>query len=313
MGLTVFEMGDVVYYPYPMKKSERTMTVLDRNIIRYNQTGKMFIQYLYDGLLEHIVEDMHANVDNDLDNLVVISGREGSGKSNLAYHLCKLFQPDFNLEAGYIYEFNSFIKKLHDEPGGDRGRVFWMDEATNIASNRDWMRTDNKAFIQMLEMMRSRGWTLVMCIPSVDRLDVYIREYRLRYLLIARETGWENHSTRSRGYVEVKFPRGGGRWSTIGFAKFPKMPPDVKEEYESVKMGHQKEKITELKEKADSEKRSKEGMRADKRRIRSLMLYLHENVGLTYPEIASISGYAKDSVKEIVTQARLDRDQGVSP
>lgn len=32
-----------------------------------------------------------------------------------------------------------------------------MDEATDIASNRDWMKTDNKSFIQMLEMMRSRG------------------------------------------------------------------------------------------------------------------------------------------------------------
>lgn len=309
MSVNIFDVGDEVGYPYPTRPSERKMTVLDRNIIQYG-SGKMFVQYLYDNLLEHMVEDMHTNVENEFDNLVVISGREGSGKSNLAYHICKLYQPDFSIEDGYIYEFESFIKKLSGKDrGADKGRVFWMDEATNIASNRDWMKSDNKAFIQMLEMMRSRGWTLVMCIPSVMRLDVYIREYRLRYLLIAKEMGWENNTTRRRGFVEVKYPQLGGKWFTIGYAQFPKMDPDVKELYEEVKLNHQEERICDLKEQTEVKGRGWEAARKDKKRLRAVMLALNEQ-GVAAKDIAVISGYSYSHVRDILIEARAERERG---
>lgn len=307
MGRLVFDPGDIVGYPRLENPQGRTMTVLDRNIIRY-ASGKSYIQYLVDGLLEHLVEDMHSNVDNDFDNLVVISGKEGTGKSNLAYHICKLFDPEYNVEEGYIYDFEAFIEKLYTAEGEDRGKIFWLDEATNVASNRDWMRGDNKTFIQMLEMMRSRGWTLIMCIPSVERLDVYIREYRLRYLLTTMELGWENKPMKSRGYVEVSFPKGGGRWLTIGYAKFPQMSPEEKLAYEAIKKKRQDDKIKEIHNKVAKEKRSKEGMAKDKERIRRLILFAQDQ-GLTYNEIADLTGYSKDHIKDLLHIARKEREE----
>lgn len=307
MARLVYDPGDEVGYPRLDNPQGRLCTVIDRNVIRY-ASGKSYVQYLLDGLLEHLVEDMHANIDNDFDNLVVVSGKEGSGKSNLAYHLCKLFDPEFDLEDGYIYEFEAFIEKLASADGKDRGKIFWMDEATNIASNRDWMRSDNKTFIQMLEMMRSRGWTLVMCIPAVERLDVYIREYRLRYHLIARELSWEDRPAKSRGFVEVRFPKGAGTWFTIGYARFPQMTPEEKNLYESIKLKRQNEKIKEIQNKVVKEKRTKEGMAKDKEKIRRLVLYAHEQ-GATYVEIAQIVGCSRDHVKDMLRQARAERGQ----
>lgn len=148
-----------------------------------------------------------------------------------------------------------------------------------------------------------------MCIPSVDRLDVYIRQYRLRYLLITREMAWENNSTRRRGYVEVKFPRGVGHWSTIGYARFPIMDPAVKKEYEEVKMSYQQQKISELQAKADTEKRGRDDVAKDKRRIRALLLFAHENSNLTHVNLAAMTGYSKDRIKDLLPQVRVDRER----
>lgn len=304
MTMVIYDPGDSVGYPEISDEDcLRRMTVIERNYLRYT-SGKSYTQYLLDGLLEHLAEDMHANVDNDFDNLVVVSGKEGSGKSNMAYHLCKLYDPNFTIEDGYVYEYSSFIDKLTESStsGADRGKIFWMDEATNVASNRDSMQRDNKNFIQMLEMMRSRGWTLVMCIPSVSRLDKYIREYRLRYLLICKEMAWGTGG-RSRGYVEVKIQKGHELWGTLGYARFPKMEPEVKAEYERIKMSHQNEKMAEfqgqIKGKAQKAQR-------DTAKIRALALYAFEH-GAKYVDIAVMTGYSKEYVKDILQQARCDR------
>lgn len=302
----VYDIGDDVGYPHFGDVGGRRMTVLDRNVIIY-RSGKSYVEYLLDGLLEHLAEDMHTNVEKDFDNLIVVAGKEGSGKSNLAYHLCKLYDPDFNVEDGYIYEFHAFIEKLTENQGGDRGKIFWMDEATNIASNRDWMKNDNKTFIQMLEMMRSRGWSLVMCIPSVERLDVYIREFRLRYLLVTKEMKWENNQTFGRGYVEIKLPLKNDRWRTIGYARFPQMSKDEKEKYEQIKMSHQDEKIQEIQRKVEKEKRTKSRFEQDRKNIRTLVLYAYES-GRTYNEIAQMLGCSRENVKLLLRQARDERD-----
>ena len=60
--------------------------VLDAQIKMY-RSGKFFIQYLYKDLLQKLAEDMHQNVKADYDNVVMIEGGEGSGKSNLAWNL----------------------------------------------------------------------------------------------------------------------------------------------------------------------------------------------------------------------------------
>lgn len=304
MSRTIYSAGDEVYYPFNNRPSDRTMTVLNRNINVYS-SGKMFVQYLYDGLLEHLVEDMHDNVDNDFDNLIVVSGAEGTGKSNFAYHLCKLYDPNFSVESGYIYEYEAFIRMLNEDRSSDRGKIFWMDEATNIASNRDWNKSDNKTFIQLLEMMRSRGWTLVMCIPDAGRLDVYIRERRARYLLVCRQMEWGG-GPKQRGYVEVRVTTGPEKWFNIGYAKFPRMPDDVKAEYEAVKRRHQDAKLEELQAKIDKRPNGKKS--EDLRRLRAIALLAREQ-GIKYKDLAAACGVSVQTVETWVNKAKEEREK----
>ena len=252
------EPGDTAYWPYlldPFHSHGQRMTVLDRNKIRRSYNRKdpryhqvRYVQYLVDGLVDNLVADMHANIADDWDNLVVISGAEGTGKSNLAYHICKKFDPDFSLEDGFIYDYTEIVRKLAEKDV--KGKIIWLDEATLIAGKRDWQKEQNKDFINILETYRSYGITIVMCIPDKDRLDVYIREDRLRYHLIAHMMSWESDTEKKRGYFEVQDKTG----RSLGYGKFPQIPAEDKKEYERIKSEHQQEYAEDLQAKIDRKK-----------------------------------------------------------
>ena len=213
----------------------------DMNVVRWKQSGKVFVQYLLSDLIDVLAKDMHRNIRDGYDNVVVVEGPEGSGKSNLAYAICKAYDPDFDVSAQYVYNTDAFKEKL--QSGNDRHSVFWMDEGSNIANNRDWNTVDNKDLIGLLETCRSRGWTIVMCIPTHERLDVYIREHRIRYLLRCGPMKFEKNGFRDRGYFELRKKAPWGKLETIGYGTFDKMPEDVKPTYEAIKTDSQNKLI----------------------------------------------------------------------
>lgn len=219
------------------------LKVLDAEIYRW-QSGKLFIRYLLDDLIGELAKDMKKNVADNYDNLVVITGHEGSGKSNLAYQICKAFDPEFDVTNQYVYSTEDFRDKLRS--GEDMRGTFWMDEGSNMANNRDWNSTDNKQLVELLEMCRSRGWTLVICIPSLDRLDLYIRKYRLRYCIECKPMKFDKYGPKARGYFELKKMSYYGRLELIGYGVFSQMPSEVKEEYEALKLESQNKKIKEV-------------------------------------------------------------------
>ena len=305
MGRRLYSLGDTVYYPDINEPSERTMTVIDREICRWGKSQKLFVRYLFDEtLMDYLVQDMHECVRAEYDVVMCIQGKEGSGKSQLAYQICKRYDPNFNLVDSYVYDFDIFLNKLTSAGDEDRGKIWWMDEATAIANARQAMTKQNIAFTQMLEMMRSRGWVLVMCIPSVDRLDVYVREYRIRYLLTALEKSWDEYYVDvSRGFYELEFKYGQGlnTFHTIGYGTFGVMTPEEKKIYEQVKRGSQKTKMEEIADKMVKKPTQREKIQIN---LGESFIMLRE-LGVSVEEIAQRTGYEVDSVKSRIRQARL--------
>lgn len=304
----MLNVGDAVFYPNPSVHQGIKLTILDRQVV-LRPGNKSYIRYLYDNLLDALVSTMKTNIAKHYDNLIVITGKEGSGKSNLAYEVCKRYDPDFSIEEGYIYEFDAFMRKLADliDSGADRGKVFWMDEATNVASNRDWMHKENKKFIQLLEMMRSRGWTLVMCIPSMERLDLYIREHRVRFNLVALEMGWDNDQTVRRGYFEMRRPVQGYngiiKFKGIGYGKFPEMDAATKKEYERVKLGNQNDLLKEAMGIKPKPKPPTKNEAKAMERMRRTVVNLRDR-GMSYDDICAITGIEMTSAKDMVCRQR---------
>lgn len=304
--MVIYEPGDVVYYPHPMRrqKTKKTMKVIDTWSKYYPSSGKWYIRYLYDGLMDCLVQEMHENVEKDLDNVICIWGAEGSGKSVLAYWLAKTYDPGFDMEEGYVYSFDDLLARVNESNGADTGRVFWLDEATNISNNRDWMRQDNKAFITMLEMFRSRKWTLIMCIPSFYRLDVYLRENRVRYALHAQILEWDSTKREQRGYFEltrISVNNGYRSEDKVGYGFFPDIPDEDREAYAKIKKGTQDDKLREMYEKKNGEDRNRQGYV-----IQDLILEKKER-GETVAEIAAQTGYSEQTVMNLCTKARKRR------
>lgn len=265
-------------------------TIKDYEICKW-PSGKIYIRYLLEDMLKLLAEDMHKNVRNGYDNLVVIEGPEGSGKSNFAYNLlntyCNLNGSEFDLQSQYVYNTNAFKEIL--KKGEDAKNAFWMDEATNMANNRDWNTNDSKSLIMLLETMRSRGWLCCLCIPTHERLDVYIREHRMKYLIRCAPMDFERVGHKDRGYFEVKKRNPYGKLETIGYGEYPQMPAEVKAEYERIKLESQTTMINEVVNGADTSAGSKYNKMYNEKckQMDSIMLQLYN------------SGYDPDGLMEL--------------
>ena len=250
------------------------LEVMDASLIRWN-SGKIYVRYLYKNLMQQLVKDMRHNIANGYDNLVVITGPEGSGKSNFAHALCHAYDSDFDLQEQYVYNTQDFKELL--KKGGDIHGTFWMDEGSNMANNRDWNTTDNKQLVELLEMCRSRGWTLVICIPSMDRLDLYIRQYRVRYWIECQPMKFDRLGAKDRGYYELHKRTPYGKLSTVGYGLFEAMPDDAKKEYEALKLESQNKKIKDVTDGEKSKKGYQEKWADSEKKQERIMLQLHDS------------------------------------
>lgn len=228
------------------EKQETSMgetTIEDYAFIPY-RNGKFFVRYLLEDLLKLLAADMTNNIKNRYDNVVVIEGAEGSGKSNLQLELQTLYDPNFTLENGYVYNVDEFKEKIAF--GNDEKKTYWLDEATNVQNNRRWSSIDNQNFVMLLETMRSRGWCLILCIPSFERLDVYIREHRIKYLIKCEPMCFMKSGKKERGFFELRKKNEYGKMEVVGYGKYNKMSDEEREDYEKLKMNSQLRMISEV-------------------------------------------------------------------
>lgn len=301
MIITLDDIGDV------RKTYIGDLTVQDIQEIHYRQSGNIFVRYLYADMIQKWAQDMHNNVSNDFDNVIVIHGPEGSGKSNLAYQICRAYDENFDVSEQYVYNYEDFLTKISVARNHS---VFWMDEASNMANNRDWNTESNKSIVNVLEMFRSRGWTLVMCIPHASRLDKYIRENRIRYIAKCEPMEFRNGGRRERGYYELKKKNPYGGMHLVGYGTYDPMPPDVKRVYEQIKLAAQDAKIQEMaarlnpsEGKTSYKKRYDEAVERRRRTLQGLV-----DRGMSDSEIMEIMGY--DSYKTYHNDKSIIKKEG---
>ena len=225
--------------------------VLDEKMIIYPKSGKFFIQRLYKDLLKKLAADMHNNVADNYDNVVMVSGGEGSGKSNAAFQILQAYCPDFDMNSTYVYNMDGIRERfaMNDYGGG----LFWMDETSQIASNRTWQSDDNKDLVSILETSRSKGFTIVGCVPKLDRVDLYLREVRMQYHIIFHPMSFPTIGYKKRGIFELyKRNRETLNMDHVGYGLYDPMPPEAAQIYEPIKADFQerfRRKIAEGKEK----------------------------------------------------------------
>lgn len=273
-----------------------------------HNNGKLFIRFKYDGMLDQLAADMHRNIEENNDNVVVIEGAEGSGKSNLAYWICKKFNPDFDMNQDYVYDFETFKKKISS--GKDQHGCFWLDETSNLANNRDWNTQNNKHMIELLEMMRSRKWTLVMCIPHKERLDVYIRENRIKYQLTCAPYRFKNSGIIKRGVFELQKKNIYGHMQHVGYGTYDKIPKEEAAIYEALKLRSQETKINEIVYGEEKPGQKYKKMYEEQcKKNREAMLCLSQS-GVETEHIMQLFGYTdRHQYYNAITKAKQEREK----
>jgi len=295
----VYDRGDKVYYPKLSFPSDQEMTVWDRHIGR-GRNG-WYAQYCCEELLDCLVEDMHRNLEQHNDNVVVITGPEkgtgeGVGKSNLAYWVAKKFDPDFSIERDYVYDVRPFLEKI--AAGNLANKVLWLDEGTNLLSARNWMTETNKSVDQMLEMFRSYMITLIICIPKLYRLDEYVRESRMRYHLTCDIRYWDYDRNPKRGYFEL---RKEPDFKTVSWGKFPKIPEEEDAIYQAIKKRSQEKKAKEMLEKFEDSEKGGSRLQKSAKYNRKLAWML-KMAGYSYDEISEETGIPKGTLKSWISE-----------
>lgn len=307
MAFALFQPGDIRNYPPSVQNSNRKLTVIDNWMTRYPKSGKFYTRYLYAELMDRLVEDCHSNIANEYDNMIVVQGREGTGKSSFAIRLAKALNPYFNMETDYIYTYEELVEEVSSPGNTDIGRVFWLDETSTIMNNRDAMTSSSKNMVELLEMMRSRGWTLIMCIPSVERLDKYLRDYRIRYLITVEEMEWDQvYTEKQRGFWSLAFKTGDSyeTFKVIGYGRFDPMSEEEAAEYKAIKLRSQQTKMDEI-----SGRDTKPNMRQrTMEKVGDAMLILSEQ-GVPNEELARKFDYAPTSIVSMLTEARKRKEE----
>lgn len=267
------------------------------------KSGKMYVQYLYKDMLQQLARRMHQNVDAHYDNFIVVSGKEGSGKSNLAYQICKAYDPDFQISTGYVYNMTELKEKILK--GDLKGSIIWLDEGIVIADKRDWNSDQNKDFVKFLMTMRSLNISFVLCIPSWQSLDVYIRNNRIRYLCECKPMSWPHAGVRQRGFFELKT----GDNHSIGFGAYGQIPAELADEYEARKTQSQRRLIDEMYGEKQTEEKKQDRLNKEYRDRRNAMLILHEK-GVSLDDLREAYGYSSNKkVTEAIGKARKERQE----
>lgn len=166
---------------------------------------------------------------NDNDNVVVIYGDEGDGKSTLAHLITTSLDPHFDTDAGLIFDWDDWDDMFDIDHGQ---RVYWLDETINLAFNRDWNLSQNKRFAQVFRQNRYLCNTYIMCLPVFKELDKVFRESRTRYKI----------DVLRRGRAEIKYRVKNRHTEQVFFRPafpidYPIPDDDVWREYKKIERG----------------------------------------------------------------------------
>lgn len=113
----------------------------------------------------------------DEDWIHVIEGKEGVGKTSLAWSMCKSVMPGWKGDTGCVFSSPEFIQNTSQGEPGDACNV---DEGAHVFFSRESMATPNRDAVKHLTSCRQFNRFIVICVPSFMILDKYIRMHRVR-------------------------------------------------------------------------------------------------------------------------------------
>lgn len=159
---------------------------------------------IYSDAFDVFVDELKNRIKRKQQNVIIVDGDTGAGKSTLAIQIAialgkKLKQP-FELEKDYIYTLDDLWNKLQDPKASP---ISLIDEGSLLLNSKNAMSKENKDIVNLFNTMRSRGWSTIVCVPSIFQIDKGVRTTHADYRLHCSS---EDHSLMrgyGRGFFEV--------------------------------------------------------------------------------------------------------------
>ena len=134
--------------------------------------------------MDLFAKELKARVKNNYQNIIVIEGGTGSGKSTAAIRLAKTMDPKWSITDNYIYSLDDLKDKLDRAEKGEKvSPISLFDEAVVSLNSRNANRVQDREMVILFNTMRSRGWTTILCVPSIFDLNKSVRATHVDYKL----------------------------------------------------------------------------------------------------------------------------------
>ena len=208
------------------------------------QLGKAEVLTTYANNQKTIIKDvcgvfakaLNKRCKQDFQNIVVVDGGTGSGKSTFAIRLARAIDPNWKLSENYIYNVNDLKQKLENPRASP---VSLFDEGSIILSSKNSLRGDDKEIIGLFDTMRTRHWTTIICCPSMFSLNKTLRTTHIDFRCLCPSES-PIYGYQSRGFVHIHGHRRGD-WNNNDFfpylttGVFDKLPRAIQTEYNEIK------------------------------------------------------------------------------
>lgn len=132
----------------------------------------------WDSLTYYRVFMIKKRLQQNFDEITVITGYEGSGKSVLASQIATTVSPNFH--KGLVgYDPEDLARMVYDLKKGD---TIWLDEGGLFLFSRDSTKSANKILIKFFTICRQLNVHVIICVPNFFILDTYLRDHRVKNL-----------------------------------------------------------------------------------------------------------------------------------
>jgi len=109
---------------------------------------------------------------NKQDNLILIDGDEGLGKTNMAaglsYYISNKTGRSLTL-ANLFFDLDDLIKFTQET----KEQIIWWDEGALGGLANEWWKKNQKKFMKLLMVARKKRHFFIICIPKFFRLNEY--------------------------------------------------------------------------------------------------------------------------------------------
>lgn len=210
--------------------------------------------------------ELKENVRKKFQNIIVIEGGTGSGKSSAAIRLAKTMDPKWSITDNYIYSLDDLREKLRKADEGQKvSPISLFDEAVVSLNSRNANKTEDRDMVILFNTMRSRGWTTILCVPSIFDLNKAVRSTHVDYKLRCPDKAPIRGLPR-RGFLEFsrakrsEYKRSNEPyWYLFAAGIYPPLEKEWDREYQKLKNEKQNQLLDEFINKATAEPEKRRG------------------------------------------------------